>query len=226
MRFDWVKCRVRQHQFTIIFVPGVHNLADFFTKPVPVHNHVSLIPVYVTPSKLTKPASLSVTFSNRLISDSGATHVLLRHSSLPLLRHLFSPALLPSLCFSLPNGASLPVSGSDGDTLWFPNKIEPVECYVCDDDKLAHNLVGTSPILRPDGSAVYTSSFIGQVFLPVQYSAVFDRAQACPRGSLVPGRSSALRSSLPVRRMIFGALPRGLHWLHMFSSSPPCISSL
>ena len=111
MRFDWIKCRVRQHQFTIIFVPGSHNLADFFTKPLPVHNHVSLLPVYVTPPRSTSPACLSAALSNRIVSDSGATHVLLRRSSLSFLRHLFSPAPLPSLSFSLPNGDSLPVFG-------------------------------------------------------------------------------------------------------------------
>jgi hypothetical protein len=160
MRFDWIKCRVRQHQYVITFVPGAHNLADFFTKPLPVHIHVSLIPVYVTPLASTSPAGLSVTFSPRLISDTGATHVLLRRSSLPFLRHLFTPSALPSLSFSLPNGDTLPVSGHNAGTLTFPHKPEPVDCYVCEDHQLAHNLIGTSPLLRPDGTATYTNTSV------------------------------------------------------------------
>ena len=108
----------------------------------------------------TPPSTLSVTFSPRLISDTGATHVLLRRSSLPYLRHLFSPSVLPSLSFSLPNGDSLPVSGHNAGTLRFPHKPEPVECYVCEDKDLAHNLIGTSPLLRPNGTATYTPTSV------------------------------------------------------------------
>jgi hypothetical protein len=32
MRFHWLRDRVKQHQFRIIFVPGAINIADFFTK--------------------------------------------------------------------------------------------------------------------------------------------------------------------------------------------------
>ena len=50
MRFDWVKDRVRQLQFDVRFIPGKINLSDFFTKALPVHEHVRLAPVYATPS--------------------------------------------------------------------------------------------------------------------------------------------------------------------------------
>jgi hypothetical protein len=36
MRFHWMRDRVRQKQFRIIFVPGLLNTADFFTKALPV----------------------------------------------------------------------------------------------------------------------------------------------------------------------------------------------
>ena len=71
-------------------------------------------------------------------------------------RHLFTPKVLPSLSFDLPDGGSLTVNGADGGALSFPGKSEPVECYICDDAALAHNLVGTSPLLHPDGHAIYT----------------------------------------------------------------------
>ena len=44
MRFHWLQDRVRQGQFRIVFVPGLQNLADFFTKALPVSRHQSLAP--------------------------------------------------------------------------------------------------------------------------------------------------------------------------------------
>jgi hypothetical protein len=35
MRFHWLRDRIDQGQFRIIFVPGKKNIADFFTKPSP-----------------------------------------------------------------------------------------------------------------------------------------------------------------------------------------------
>ena len=40
LRFHWLRDRVRQGQFHIIWVPTEDNLADFFTKALPVHQHV------------------------------------------------------------------------------------------------------------------------------------------------------------------------------------------
>jgi hypothetical protein len=48
MRFDWTRDRVKQVQLRVIFLPGVLNLADFFTKSLPVHTHVAVSPLYVT----------------------------------------------------------------------------------------------------------------------------------------------------------------------------------
>jgi hypothetical protein len=45
MRFDWLHDRVDQGQFRIVFVPGVLNLADFFTKSLPVGRHKIMAPL-------------------------------------------------------------------------------------------------------------------------------------------------------------------------------------
>ena len=39
LRFHWIRDRVRQGQFNIIWRKGEENIADFFTKPQPVHMH-------------------------------------------------------------------------------------------------------------------------------------------------------------------------------------------
>ena len=39
MRFHWVRCRVRQNHFRVQWIAGAHNLADFFTKALPVGQH-------------------------------------------------------------------------------------------------------------------------------------------------------------------------------------------
>jgi hypothetical protein len=44
MRFHWLRYRVRQGQFDIIYVPGLQNIADFFTKALPVARHKLLAP--------------------------------------------------------------------------------------------------------------------------------------------------------------------------------------
>ena len=48
MRFDWIRDRVKQAQLLVTFLPGVLNLADFFTKSLPVQTHVSVSPLYVS----------------------------------------------------------------------------------------------------------------------------------------------------------------------------------
>ncbi len=35
MRFFWIVDRIRQGQFKTLHIPGIWNLADFFTKPLP-----------------------------------------------------------------------------------------------------------------------------------------------------------------------------------------------
>jgi hypothetical protein len=41
VRFHWLRDRVRQDQFHIVWVPSGANLADFFTKALPVHEHIA-----------------------------------------------------------------------------------------------------------------------------------------------------------------------------------------
>ena len=44
MRFHWVRDRVRQGQFRVMHLPGLQNIADFFTKSLPVARHKALAP--------------------------------------------------------------------------------------------------------------------------------------------------------------------------------------
>jgi hypothetical protein len=44
MRFHWLRDRIRQHQFRVLFVPGLRSIADFFTKALPVARHRILAP--------------------------------------------------------------------------------------------------------------------------------------------------------------------------------------
>jgi hypothetical protein len=52
MKFHWIRDRIRQGQFLVMWRKGVDNLADFFTKPLPVHQHQRLMPflVHVPPA--------------------------------------------------------------------------------------------------------------------------------------------------------------------------------
>ena len=47
MRFHWIRDRIKQQQFVVAWRKGADNLADFFTKPLPVHAHQSLMPLLV-----------------------------------------------------------------------------------------------------------------------------------------------------------------------------------
>jgi hypothetical protein len=47
MRFHWIRDRVRQGQFRVIWRPGAHNLADFFTKALSVAAHKATENFYV-----------------------------------------------------------------------------------------------------------------------------------------------------------------------------------
>jgi hypothetical protein len=46
MRFHWLRDRIDQGQFCVVFVPGKKNLADFFTKALPVARHKVLVPFF------------------------------------------------------------------------------------------------------------------------------------------------------------------------------------
>jgi hypothetical protein len=45
MRLHWIRDRVRKGHFRVVFISGLHNVADFFTKPLPVARHRVLAPL-------------------------------------------------------------------------------------------------------------------------------------------------------------------------------------
>ena len=56
MRFHWIRDRIAQNQFQVLWRKGANNLADFFTKALPVHTHQQLMPFLVnTPLDLNNP---------------------------------------------------------------------------------------------------------------------------------------------------------------------------
>jgi hypothetical protein len=44
MRLDWLKERVSQKFLRLVFLPGLINPADFFTKILPVYRHIAALP--------------------------------------------------------------------------------------------------------------------------------------------------------------------------------------
>jgi hypothetical protein len=46
MRLDWIKERAGQNFFRIVFLPGLINPADFFTKILPVYRHIAALPFH------------------------------------------------------------------------------------------------------------------------------------------------------------------------------------
>ena len=60
MRYHWIKDRVKQTHFTVIWQKGADNLADFFTKPLLATQHQKLMQKLVH----IPPMSLSQTTNN------------------------------------------------------------------------------------------------------------------------------------------------------------------
>ena len=48
MRFHWIRDRVFQRQLIVAHIPGALNLADFFTKALPVHEHRAIRHLYAS----------------------------------------------------------------------------------------------------------------------------------------------------------------------------------
>jgi hypothetical protein len=44
MRLDWLKERASQQFFRLVFLPGLINPADFFTKILPIYRHIAALP--------------------------------------------------------------------------------------------------------------------------------------------------------------------------------------
>ena len=68
VRFHWIRDRVRQGHFLVEWRKGASNLADFFTKPLPVHAHQALMPFLVN-----TPASSSPNPFHRSRAARGAS---------------------------------------------------------------------------------------------------------------------------------------------------------
>ena len=47
MRFNWVRCRVKQKQFLIYWKKGADNIADYFTKHHPAEHHRKMRAKYI-----------------------------------------------------------------------------------------------------------------------------------------------------------------------------------
>ena len=58
MRFHWLRDRVRQGQFRVVHVPGIYNIADFFTKSLPVARHRALAPFIAVDDGQSAPDSI------------------------------------------------------------------------------------------------------------------------------------------------------------------------
>ena len=56
MRFHWIRDRISQNQFIVTWRQGALNLADFFTKTLPVNVHKSLMHLLVTIPRLPSAA--------------------------------------------------------------------------------------------------------------------------------------------------------------------------
>ena len=57
MRLDWIVDRVEQNQFSVDKIDGTANLADFFTKVLPIYRHKFLTPLLLGHPPLSLPAS-------------------------------------------------------------------------------------------------------------------------------------------------------------------------
>jgi hypothetical protein len=56
MRLDWIKERAGQNFFRLVFLPGLINPSDFFTKILPVYRHIATLPfLHGTPYHLQSP---------------------------------------------------------------------------------------------------------------------------------------------------------------------------
>jgi hypothetical protein len=118
-------------------------------KAIPLH-----VSTYKTP--LT-PSTLLVALSSPHIPDSGASHILLRASSLPDIAHLFTPSRVPPITLSQANGA--PLVASHGGTLSFPSRA-PILTYILLPCDLAHNLWSVSALIGTNGCAIFTPTSV------------------------------------------------------------------
>jgi hypothetical protein len=106
---------------------------------------------------VTPHPTLLVALSSPHIPDSGASHILLRSSSLPSLSHLFTPSPVPPI--SLPHADGRPLTTTSGGTISFPNR-RPLLTYVVPSSALAHNVWSVSALIGTDGHALFTPTTV------------------------------------------------------------------
>ena len=51
MRFNWMRCRIKQGQFLVYWRKGAENLADYITKHHPASHHREMRKKYIHSSK-------------------------------------------------------------------------------------------------------------------------------------------------------------------------------
>ena len=51
MRYHWIQDQVDLGNFTVTWLPGADNLADFFTKAHPVQHHIEMMRIYLAPAE-------------------------------------------------------------------------------------------------------------------------------------------------------------------------------
>ena len=132
-------------------------------EPFPPEDWLARSPTLISPFCLNLPhLSTTVSPSPPLIADTGCTGILLQFSNFPPLSPFFSPKKLPAVSFTLPDRSSLSVGGPSHITgeLSLPFKASPIPCYFLPDSSLSHSLVGISPLLRPNGHAIFTSTSV------------------------------------------------------------------
>ena len=66
MRFHWIRDRVRVGHFIVKWIKGVDNLADFFTKALPIHQHQKIKKIIVHSPEYTEKAN-----AMRIIRQAG-----------------------------------------------------------------------------------------------------------------------------------------------------------
>jgi hypothetical protein len=59
IRFDWIKCQVRQNHFRVHWRPGSDNLADYHTKHHSPTHHRRMRPTYLLPEPTQMPKKLN-----------------------------------------------------------------------------------------------------------------------------------------------------------------------
>ena len=119
-----------------------------------------LRPLVSLPAPMSALSSVSVSCSSPLIADSGCTSILIQMANFPPLSQFFTSKSLPQVPFTLPDGNTLEVGTADHLTgeLTFPHKSLPGSVYFIPYSSLSHSLFGVSPLIRPHGHAVFTST--------------------------------------------------------------------